>query len=126
MILVSFFVLGIGRSMFDHPVALFVLFLFYSSACLLLGILSWKRADCFKSSLSVLLLLLARIFSFFITYVLTFGVASFIGAPRPRWTHEMHLKQGITFGFLALLFLGVTFALTLVKKTSHSGATSLT
>ena len=110
------FVFTVGRSTFDHPVALCVLGLSCGSACILLGILSWKRANCFKSSLSALLLLLARTFSFFIAYAMTFGVGTYIEAPRAHWTHEMRLKGGIYDGVLALLFLSVTFALTLVNK----------
>jgi len=110
------FVFTVGRSTFDHPVALCILGLFYGSACILIGILSWKRSNCFKSSFRALLLLLARTFSFFLAYVLTFGVGSSIEAPRAHWTPEIRLKGGIIEGVLVLLFLSVTLALTLVNK----------
>lgn len=108
----------VARSTFDHPAAICVLGLSCGSAGILLGILSWKRADCFKSSFSALLLLLGRTLSFVLAYAMTFGVASYFESPRAHWTPEMRLKGVINEGVLALLFLCVAFALTLGKKKS--------
>jgi hypothetical protein len=114
----------VAQSRFDHPVAICVLGLSWGSAGILLGILSWKRADCFRSSFSALLLLVGRTSFFSLAYAMTFGVASSFESPRAHWAPEMRLSMAITDGVFALLFLCVTFALTLGKKKSFETQSS--
>jgi hypothetical protein len=97
----------------DLPVSLCVLYFSYGSVCILLGILSLKRADCFSSTLSAFLLLPARIITFSLACIFFFGVAAQIEAWIANSTSEMEVTVGITEGVAVLIFLGLTLWVTI-------------
>jgi hypothetical protein len=100
----------------DHSVWLCVLYFSYGSVCILLGILSWIRADCFGSTLSAFLLLPARIITFSLACIFFFGVAAQIEAWSAPGAPEMEVTVGIIEGVAVLIFLGLTLWLTFVNK----------
>lgn len=104
------------RGTFDHPVSLYVLYFSYGSACILLGIMSWKRADCFRSTLGAFLLLLTRIITFSLACIFFLGVVAQIEASSAPGASEMEVTVGIIEGVLVLAFLGATFLLTFANK----------
>ena len=101
---------------YDLPVLLCVLYFFYGSVCILLGILSLKRANCFRSTLSAFLLLPARIITFSLACIFFFGVVFQIEESIANSTSEMLVKGGIIDRVAVLIFLGLTFWLTLVNQ----------
>jgi hypothetical protein len=101
---------------FDHPASLSVLYFSFGSACILLGIISWKRADCFRSTLGAFLLLLALIIAFSLACIFFLGVVAQIEVSGAPGASEMDVTVGIIEGVLVLAFLGATFLLTFANK----------
>jgi len=100
----------------DHSVSLCVLYFSYGSVCILLGIMSWIRADCFRSTLGAFLLLPIRIITFSLAYMFFLTVASQIEASNAPVASEMKVTAGIIKGVASLIFLGLTFWLTSVNQ----------
>jgi hypothetical protein len=100
----------------DHSVSLCVLYFSYGSVCILLGIMSWIRADCFRSTLGAFLLLPVRIITFSLAYMFFLTVASQIEASFAPVASEMKVTVGIIKGVASLIFLGLTFWLTSVNQ----------
>lgn len=100
----------------DLPVSLWLPCFSFGSACILLGILSFKRAARFRSTLSAFLLLLARILTFSVAYMFSFGLLFEIDESIPNSAFEIQAEAGIIHGVVALIFLGLTFWLTLVNQ----------
>ena len=100
----------------DHSVSLCVLYFSYGSVCILLGIMSWIRADCFRSTLGAFLLLPVRIITFCLAYMFFLTVAGQIEASSAPVASEMKVTAGIIKGVASLIFLGLTFWLTPVNQ----------
>lgn len=100
----------------DHSVSLCVLYFSYGSVCILLGIMSWIRADCFRSTLGAFLLLPVRIITFSLAYMFFLTVAGQIEAWSAPVASEMKVTAGIIKGVASLIFLGLTFWLTSVNQ----------
>lgn len=100
----------------DHAVLLYVLYFSYGSACILLGIMSWKRADSFRSTLGAFLLLLTRIITFSLACIFFLGVVAEIEESKAPGASEMEVTVGIIEGALVLAFVGATFLLGFANK----------
>jgi phosphatidylglycerophosphate synthase len=96
----------------DYPALLFVLYVSYGCACILLGIMSWKHAPSFTSTWGALLLLVVRIITFSLAFMCVTGVATELEASSAPGASEMELAEVIIEGVLAFIFLGITFWLT--------------
>ena len=99
-----------------HSVSLCVLYFSYGSVGILLGIMSWIHADCFKSTLGAFLLLPIRIITFSLAYMFFLAVAGQIEESIANSTSEMQSEIGIIEGVAVLIFLGLTFWLTFVNQ----------
>jgi len=93
-----------------------VLYFLYGSVCILLGILSLKRADSFKSTLGAFLLLPARIITFSLASLFFIAFAAQIEGPSASGTSEREVTVRIVVGVAVLIFLGLTFWLTSVNQ----------
>ncbi len=100
------------------------------SACVLLGILSWKRAHCFRSTWRAFLFMLARL----VTFLLAFG---FLSSAMPSieesmadstsgMQNDVEVIIEYIFAYIACIFFGVTILLTLANKDKSANTTSLT
>jgi len=93
-----------------------VMYFSYGPACILLGVLSWKRANFSRTTSNAVLLLLARI----ITFILAFGFLCCSIPSTVEWmadsTSEMQSETKNICGVLALIFFGATIWLTLGSK----------
>jgi hypothetical protein len=78
----------------DHSVSLCVLYFSYGSVCILLGIMSWIRADCFRSTLGAFLLLPVRIITFSLAYMFFLAVVGQIEASGASVAIEGNPKKG--------------------------------
>lgn len=96
-------------------VGLFVLALIYGSACILLGNLSLRRADRFRSSGVAFLLLIVRIISFFIAWASVMQIGVGFVSPRASTLRD-HLHGVIGGAVSAYLFFRLTVTLTLLNK----------
>ena len=100
----------------DLPLSLCILYFSYGSACILLGIMSWKRADCFRSTLGAFLLLPLRIITFSLACIFFFGVAFQMEESIATSPSGMQSEIGIIEELASLIFLGVSFWLTLINQ----------
>jgi hypothetical protein len=82
----------------------------------LLGIISWKHADSFGSTLGAFLLMLARLVTFSLACIFFIAVAPQIDESSAPGTSEMEITVEIIKWVLALAFLGATFFLTIINK----------
>ena len=100
----------------DSPVSHYIIYFSYGSACILLGIISWKRADSFESTLGAFLLLLARLVTFSLACIFFIAVAPQIDESSAPGVSEMEVTVEIIEWVLFLVFLGATFLLTFTNK----------
>jgi hypothetical protein len=100
----------------DSPVSFYILYFSYGSACILLGIISWKHVDSFGSTLGAFLLMLARLVTFSLACIFFIAVAPQVDESSAPGVSEMGVTVEIIEWVLALAFLGATFLLTIINK----------
>ena len=114
--ILSFILAYVMLGPYDSPLSHYILYFSYGSACILLGIMSWKRADSFGSTLDAFLLLLARLVTFSLACVFFIAVAPQIDESSAPGISEMDVTVEIIEWVLFLAFLGATFLLTFTNK----------
>jgi hypothetical protein len=98
----------------------------FSLGFIVLGILSWKRARCFRSTGRAFLYLLARIVTIILALVISMGPEAVFEEPMPDATSGMLNEVALVWAFFGCIFFGVTILLTLANKDKSANTTSLT
>jgi hypothetical protein len=98
----------------------------FSLGFIVLGILSWKRARCFRSTGRAFLYLLARIVTIILALVISMGPEAVFEEPMPDATSGMLNAVALVWAFFGCIFFGVTILLTLANKDKSANTTSLT
>ena len=99
----------------DLPWWFRIFYFFYNPACIWLGIFSWKRADCFKSTWMAFFLLIARFFTYILAFLLVYGSMIYFEKPMAASATEIEKNMGSYWALLAIIFFVATFLLTMVN-----------